>query len=43
MSSTDDNSIVFVISSRHGIRGILVDTYGNYSENISEEMPGRIN
>jgi hypothetical protein len=38
MSSTDDNSILFDISSRYGVRGILVDAYGIYSENISETM-----
>jgi hypothetical protein len=38
MSSTDDSSILFAISSRYGVRGILVDAYGIYSENISETM-----
>ncbi len=38
MSSTDDNSIVYAISSENGIRGILVDAYGVYAENISEAM-----
>lgn len=38
MSSTDDNSILYAISSKNGIKGILVDAYGVYAENISEEM-----
>jgi hypothetical protein len=38
MSSTDDNSIVYAISSKKGIKGTLIDAYGIYSENISEEM-----
>lgn len=38
MSSTDDNSIVYAISSPQGIKGILVDAYGVYAENISEQM-----
>ena len=38
MSSTDDNSVVYAISSKDGIMGILVDAYGVYSENIFEEM-----
>ncbi len=38
MSSTDDNSILYAISSNNGIRGLLVDAYGVYAENISEEM-----
>lgn len=38
MSSTDDNSILYAISSKDGIKGTLVDAYGIYAENISEEM-----
>tara|TARA_R110000851_G_scaffold222365_1_gene375200 strand:+ start:1510 stop:1803 length:294 start_codon:yes stop_codon:yes gene_type:complete len=38
MSSTDDNSILYSISSKNGIKGTLVDAYGVYAENISEEM-----
>jgi hypothetical protein len=38
MSSTDDNSILYAISSKDGIKGLLVDAYGIYAENISEEM-----
>jgi len=38
MSSTDDNSILYAISSKKGIKGTLVDAYGVYAENISEEM-----
>lgn len=38
MSSTDDNSILYAISSKNGINGLLVDAYGMYAENISETM-----
>ena len=38
MSSTDDNSILYAISSKNGVKGLLVDAYGVYAENISEEM-----
>ena len=38
MSSTDDNSILYAISSKDGIKGLLVDAYGVYAENISEAM-----
>ena len=38
MSSTDDNSVIYAISSSEGIKGILVDAYGVYAENISEQM-----
>lgn len=38
MSSTDDNSVLFAIHSKKGVRGILVDAYGVYAENISDAM-----
>ena len=38
MSGTDNNSVLYTISSKNGIRGILVDAYGVYAENISEAM-----
>ena len=38
MSSTDDNSVLYAISSKSGIKSLLVDAYGVYAENISEAM-----
>jgi hypothetical protein len=38
MSNTDDNSIVFAISSKDGVKGVLVDAYGVYAENLTEPM-----
>lgn len=38
MSSTDDNSVLYAISAKDGIKGLLVDAYGVYAENISETM-----
>jgi hypothetical protein len=38
MSNPDDNSIVFAISSSDGVKGVLVDAYGVYSENLTEPM-----
>jgi hypothetical protein len=38
MSNTDDNSIVFAISSKNGIKGVLVDAYGVYAENLNQAM-----
>jgi hypothetical protein len=38
MSNTDDNSIVFAISSKDGIKGTLVDAYGMYSSSLTEAM-----
>lgn len=42
MSSTDDNSILYAISSKNGVKGTLVDAYGMYAENISEAMRKRL-
>ena len=38
MSNTDDNSILYAISSKSGHKGLLVDAYGMYSTALSEEM-----
>ena len=38
MSITDDNSVLYAISSKNGMKGLLVDAYGVYAENISESM-----
>jgi len=38
MSNPDDNSILFAISSEGGVKGILVDAYGVYSDNLTEPM-----
>ena len=37
MSNPDDNSIVYAISSKQGLKGVLVDAYGVYSDNMSEQ------
>jgi hypothetical protein len=42
MSNPDDNSIVFAISSRDGVKGTLVDAYGMYAENLTEAMIKRL-
>jgi len=38
MSSTDDNSIVFAITSNQGVKGVLVDAYGVYASNLNDAM-----
>ena len=38
MSSTDDNSIVFAISSENGLKGVLVDAYGVYASSLNDQM-----
>lgn len=37
-SNPDDSSILYAISTEDGVKGILVDAYGAYSGEISEEM-----
>ena len=38
MSSTDDESVVYVIETNNGRKGTLVDAYGVYSDSLSQEM-----
>ena len=37
-SNPDDNSIVYAISSTDGLKGVLVDAYGVYSDSLNEDM-----
>ena len=38
-SNPDDSSILYAISSdKHGLKGLLVNAYGVYSEEITDEM-----
>jgi hypothetical protein len=37
-SNPDDSAIVFAISSKNGLKGTLVDAYGVYADNLSDEM-----
>ena len=38
MSNPSDNSIVYAISSKAGIKGVLVDAYGVYAESLNDAM-----
>ncbi len=42
MSNPDDNSVVYAIESNTGVKGVLVDAYGVYSEALSPEMIARL-
>ena len=42
MSNPSDNSIVYAISSNTGIKGVLVDAYGMYAENLNEAMINKL-
>ncbi len=37
-SNPDDNMILYVIETSRGEKGLLLDAYGAYSGNISDEM-----
>lgn len=43
MSSTDDNSILYVVETKDGHKGLLVDAYGVYDGQISQEMIDKLN
>ncbi len=38
VSNPDDNSIVYAISSKDGLKGVLVDAYGVYADSLNEDM-----
>lgn len=38
MTNPDDNSVLYVINTEDGAKGLLVDAYGAYSGQISQEM-----
>lgn len=43
MSSTGDNSILYVVETKDGLKGTLVDAYGVYDGQISQEMIDKLN
>jgi len=38
MTNPDDNTVLYAISSTKGVKGLLVDAYGVYSESLSSIM-----
>ena len=38
MTNPGDNSVLYVINTKSGEKGLLVDAYGAYSGQISQEM-----
>lgn len=38
ITNPDDSSILFAIQSSNGVKGVLVDAYGAYSDSLSQEM-----
>jgi len=41
MTDPDDSSVVYAIQSRDGLKGVLVDAYGAYSDSLKTEMIAR--
>ena len=41
-SDPDDNSIIYAISAKDGLKGVLVDAYGVYAENMTPEMAAKM-
>ena len=38
MTDPGDSAVLYAISSNKGLKGVLVDAYGAYSESVSPEM-----
>ncbi len=41
-SNPDDEEVVYAITSKDGIKGILVNAYGAYSDEMSNELIGKL-
>ena len=41
-SNPGDNTVLYAISSSTGVKGILVDSYGAYSDSLSFEMAKKL-
>jgi hypothetical protein len=42
MTNPDDSAVLYAISTPQGVKGLLVDAYGAYSESLSSEMIKRL-
>ncbi len=42
MSDPEDNDVLFAITSTKGVKGLLTDAYGMYSDSISAEMRAKL-
>jgi hypothetical protein len=37
-SNPGDNTVIYAISSKEGLKGLIVDAYGTYADSLSEAM-----
>lgn len=42
MNDPDDSSVLFAISTSEGVKGLLIDAYGIYSNSLSTIMIGKL-
>jgi len=42
MTSPDESSVVYAISSPTGVKGTLIDAYGAYAENLDFDMAKKL-
>lgn len=42
MSNPDDNTVLYVIETNSGEKGLLMDAYGAYSGNVSKELMDKL-
>jgi len=43
MSSTDDNSIIYALSLSDGTKGIVINAYGVYAQDLSLPLQAKLN
>ena len=41
-STPDDNSILYAIESKDGVKGVMVDAYGPYADSLTPEMAKKL-
>jgi len=41
-SNPDDNTVIYVIRTKEGHKGLLIDAYGMYSEEVTSEMANKL-
>lgn len=41
-TNPDDSDVVYAIAGKDGLKGVLVDAYGAYADNLSAEMLAKL-